>query len=60
MRTSGAANDWLLTVFPIVAAVLIVTVLFGEPTALFRWLNNLLGSVVAMLVSAAQAIVASI
>ena len=60
MRTSCAANDWLLTFVPIFAAVLIVTLLFGEPTSLLRWLNDLLGSLVGGLVSIVQAIAASI
>jgi hypothetical protein len=59
MRTSGAANDWLLTFVPVFAAVLVVTLLFGEPISLLRWLNDLLGSLFGALVSIVQAIAAS-
>jgi hypothetical protein len=37
----------------------VVTLLFGEPTSLLRWINDLLGSLIGWLVSIVQAIAAS-
>jgi hypothetical protein len=60
MRTSGAGHDGFLTFMPIVAALIIVLALVGGPSSLLRTVDHWLRDLVALCVSAASALVATL